>query len=208
MKKVLTLMILISSAMMNSSCDKEEICSAIYLADMVCSELAIAVPTVETGVAFALTTIVKNIAESTNFCETETAENSNTGYAVEFRSDENSPWEDAQIADQNGALQFEVFVPTSPLPPNETTGFEPDFVMDEPGQYRFGSEADGMTEVIERNEGNNGNISNQGTIRAAISPTNSKYAIVTVVPSAVYVPVQRSEGEPAKVKYLGFTKLW
>lgn len=208
MKKLLTLIILISSGMMNSSCEKEEICSAIYLADMVCSELAIAVPTVETGAAFALTTVVRNIAESTNFCETETAGNSNTGYAVEFRADENSPWEDAQIADQSGSLEFEVFVPTSSLPPNETTGFEPNFSMDEPGQYRFGSNADGLTEVSERNEGNNGNTSNQGTLERAASVPTAKYVIVTVVPSADYTPIRRDEGEPAKVQYLGYTKLW
>lgn len=208
MKKLFTLIILISSGMINSSCEKSEICSAIYLADMVCSKLAIAVPTVETGAAFALTTIVRNIAESTNFCETETAGNSNTGYTVDFRADENSPWEDAQIADQSGSLTFEVFVPTSSLPPADSTGFEPNFRMDEPGQYRFGSNADGLTEVAERNELNNGNTSNDGTLGRAAAVSTSKYVIVTVVPSAGYTPIRREEGEPAKVEYLGYTKLW
>ncbi len=196
---------LVFSLVVLFACTKEEICKAIYLADMICSKLAVAVPTVETGTAFAITTVVKNVAESTNFCETEAAPSSNTQYNVAYRPDENAPWQGTQF-NQGGSLVFDVFVPTDPLDPNQDTGFDPEFKMNTPGQYRFDGSADGKTNVSERNETNNGGQSN-GTLNGKMSePINS--VIVTVVPSKNYVPENLQPGELPKVSFLGSKKLW
>ncbi|MBK8555659.1 MAG: hypothetical protein IPL65_07760 [Lewinellaceae bacterium] len=202
MKKILLFALLLSSGTLNNSCTQEEICKSIYLADMICSKVAIAVPTVETGVAFALTTIIKNVAESTNFCETETAGTSNTQFMAQYRSDADSPWEDAQLVDQQGNLTFEVFVGTPMIDPADSTGMQPGFVMETPGQYYFPTNADGRLQVDERNENNNGSYSGVGTIPRAIGEIPADQ-IITVVPSKDYVPQKRNPGEPIKVKYLG-----
>lgn len=187
------------------SCTQEEICKAIHLADMVCSKLAVAVPTVQTGAAFAITTIVKNVAASTNFCETEAAAASNTEYDVMYRPDEDTPWQPTQF-NNGGQFVFDVYVPTSPLDPDETTGFEPGFVMNTPGQYRFGGSADGLKSVPERDEENNGKES-EGTLNGK-SADSGNYVIVTVIPSKNYVPENLGKGELPKVTYLGSKKLW
>jgi len=204
MKKCLFFLLLIPSGMMNTSCETEDICAAIYLADMVCAELSIAVPTVETGVAFALTTIIRNVAEGTSFCETATADSSKTGYAVKYRTDENSPWEDARIADQHNSPVFEVFVPTSPLSPNASTGLEPSFRMNRPGHYRFESRADGKQEIQERVETNNDNTSNEGTIKMASDSGLRPPVIVKVLAAPGYDP----KAPQHKVEFLGYRKLW
>lgn len=187
------------------SCTKEQICKAIFLADMVCSKLAMAVPTVQTGAAFAITTVVKNIAASTNYCETESAPTSNTQYNVDYRADENTPWQPTQF-DTGGTFVFDVYVPTGSLTPNDSTGFDPQFRMSVPGQYRFAGLADGKTAVNERDETNNGGQS-AGTLNGRLSlPPN--VIIVTVVPSADYVPHNLAPGELPKVEFLGSKKLW
>lgn len=187
------------------SCTQEEICKAIHLADMVCSKLAVAVPTVQTGAAFAITTIVKNVAASTNFCETEIATASSTEYNVMYREDQDMPWQPTQF-NQGGQFVFDVYVPTSPLDPDQTTGFEPGFMMDTPGQYRFAGSADGLESVPERNEGNNGKESD-GTLNGKSSEAGN-FVIVTVTPSKNYVPKKLAKGELPKVTYLGYKKLW
>ncbi len=196
---------LIFSFVVLFACTKEEICKAIHLADMICSKLAVAVPIVETGAAFTITTVVKNIAESTNICETEAAPSSSTQYNVMYRPDENAPWQETQF-NQGGSLVFDVYVPTDPLDPNQDTGFEPGFKMNTPGQYRFDGSADGKINVSERNETNNGGQSNGILNGKSSEPINS--VIVTVVPSKDYVPETLQPGELPKVTFLGSKKLW
>ncbi|MEZ4918614.1 MAG: hypothetical protein R2792_05855 [Saprospiraceae bacterium] len=199
MRTFLPKTLLIFFAMTSLSCEQctnSDICKSIYLADMICSKLALAVPTVETGAAFAITTIIKNVAESTNFCETESAGASNTQYNVKYRADENAPWDDAQF-NNNGNLVFDVFVGTDPLDPDQTDEFEPMFKMDSVGYYRFEANADGLLEVTERDENNNGG-NDQGNLNGLVSQP-SNVVIVKVVASKGHRPT----GEKPVVNFLG-----
>ncbi len=206
MKKLFTLIILISSGMMNSSCEREEICAAIHLADLISFELAFALPSVETGTALILTTAIKNVAESTRFCETSAAGNSNTGYTFDFRADEDSPWESGQFVNQSGALEFELLVPTSSISPNDIIEIEPKFAMDEPGQYRFGVSIDASNDVSERDEENNNGQSGEGTVGKSSPTSVTAYTIITVLPSEDYISSSTKKGKIMKIRYLGITE--
>ena len=208
MKKALIIGLFAVVGILNTSCEDEEICLAIHLADLVLEKLSIAVPTVQVGVAFKISTIVKNIAKGTNFCETKSAPESDTEYTAEYRADANSPWESIEIENQSGQSVMAVYAPVGKVSAGSTSGYESSFMMETPGFYRFLGKADGRLAVEERNENNNLNTSNGGSLNRSAEAVNAEYVVIEVLPSEDDTDDIEKEKKNARVYYLGSQKLW
>jgi len=191
----------------NISCNEitEEQCDYINKADMIAKALTLMAPSVYTGSAFTLTTIIKNV--TADECETAKANASNTSLEVQYRTDENSQWQNTGFT-VDGGVQNTIYAPTQGLNPDQETGFADDFIFADPGQYRFLGMADGKTEVDERDEYNNENNTN-GNVDGQKSITNENIGYVIVLPAKDYVPSKRiKSGQLPLVQYIGHKLLY
>jgi len=177
-----------------------EQCETIEKADMIAKALTLMAPSVYTGSAFALTTVIKNVAAES--CETAYANQSSTSLEVEYRADESASWQNTGFT-VDGGSQNVIYAPTKSLNADQETGFEDEFVFADPGQYRFVGMSDAKVDVDERDEYNNNN-NTDGNV-------NSKKVAgyVTVLPAADYVPSARvKSGKLPVVKHVSHKVLY
>ena len=188
------------------SCEKitEEQCDYINKADMITKSMTLMAPSVYTGAAFGLTTIIKNVTAAD--CQTARANASHTSLEVEYREDESSQWQPTGFT-VNGNTENTIYAPTNALDAGNDTGFEDSFKFADPGQYRFVGMSDAQTEVDERDEGNN-----EGGTDGSVTDNGKKTATIgylTVLPSKDYVPSARlKSGKLPLVQYIGHKLLY
>lgn len=179
------------------SCKKDRVQKADLLFDFA----EIGQDSVGVGFPLVLESAIANTEAVCEDCVTETANPSDRSIRVQYRPDENSPWVDAQLKDQDGNISYELVVPVPEIKAGKKHIKSEGFQFAVPGIYRYILDADVMEIVIERIETNNDADSNDGLVR---SSSNPKFRLLVVVtdPSKLTKPVF----DPAQrilVSYLG-----
>jgi hypothetical protein len=159
----------------NIRCTTEEFCQNKDLCDLI-SNTILPIAGIALGVDLTIVSAVYNAATGNIECGTEDAPASKSNFDVEFRASPSSPWE--IILDvSNQSLSVDPLVAGPTQDKTEIT-----LQFNEPGEYRFKTEADYPLEVEERNEDNNGSCA--GCRPSASQSNNISYSeILTVYPN-------------------------
>ncbi len=181
----------------------QALCSAVDKSDMIISGIELLTKTVTKAEdPFSLTTIVANLVGAA--CKTESTPQTDTGYSVEYRENENKSWQSAVFTSSNGITNT-VYGVTPALEAGKTSGRKDEFKFNVDGEYRFVGTADGTKKVSERNETNNTNNTNGK--RNGRAEFESSPAVVVVVKgnntTANDTKGGRTENGEVIVKYLG-----
>lgn len=139
--------------------------------------------------------------ENAPLASTETAGANDRSLRVQYRADENSPWVDAQLVDQDGNVTYELVKPVPSLKPGTKHKKSEGFAFPVPGIYRYGLEADVFEVVAEREETNNEASSGDGFVRAATNPA-FQLTVKVKDPSGLIQPVYGTESV-VRIQYLG-----
>lgn len=156
---------------------------------------------VEVNTPLVLNSSITNEEAVCDNCSTLAASENDRSIRVEYRADENSPWVDAQVVDQNGDVVYELVKPVPEIKPGKKFQKTEGFVFTSPGIYRYKLLADRSDIVPERIETNNDATSADGDVRSAASSDHKFRLVVRVVdPKGKSLPVYG--GPPAPVRYL------
>jgi len=156
---------------------------------------------VDLGLPLVLESAIANTEAVCEDCVTETASANERSIRVQYRPDENSPWVDAQLKDQDGNITYELVIPVPEIKAGKKHIKSEGFQFAVPGIYRYILDADVMEIVIERNETNNDADSNDGIVRSSSNPKFRLLVVVTDHHHAAH-PVY-DPAEPVVVGYMG-----
>lgn len=181
MKTKITPVLLLSFFLITTPrCTLEQFCENKALCDLF-SNTVLPVTGVLLGVDLTVVSLVYNAATANVDC-TEDAGASKSGFDVEYRVNSSSPWETIS----NVVLQVGSLIADSDPDQKEVT-----MNFNEPGDYRFKTDADNPEEIEERDEENNGSCA--GCRPAAGSNNNVSYSEILTVYENPEIPYDPSK---------------
>ncbi|MCO6480740.1 MAG: hypothetical protein J5I94_29130 [Phaeodactylibacter sp.] len=158
---------------------------------------------VDSGNPLVLRSSILNEEATCDLCTTLAAAVSQRGLSLEYRPDEDSPWEPAQLQDEDNNIVFVIVTPVDEIEPGFSVESTDGFIFTEPGIYRFKLVTDRDDVVDERVETNNDADSDSGTVKSdSATPVAGRFRLMVTVKGKQNT--DRDPNEPVVVKYLSY----
>lgn len=155
---------------------------------------------VDSGEPLVLQSSITNEMEICPDCTTSDAASNDRSIRVMYRPDTVSPWVDAQLADEDGNIVFELVKPVPEIKAGQKHIKTDGFIFSNPGFYQYFLLADRSNLVSERDEENNDASSKEGDVRASATPGKFQLKVRVFDPTGKIPPVY--DNKPVIVQYV------